>query len=275
MEKSFLLNEVVEEDQKANEDEVLDLLKSDIFKNRELINLLLVASERGWIKCIKYILSKVRFDDKNINYALCWASFAKEPKRVFDFLIKDQRFDLTFCDNEALMWALETNNKGKIQSEYIALKILNEYDIHLSNKNFEMLYDCILESKNNSYQNVVIPIFNLIEDTAVAQDYFELFVSKGYKEAVSKILEVKKGINLHAVFKETLAIEDFEMSEILSKHITPTEEELYIIIEKGYIEILQNVLKKGKIKRSILLKLFDIAIKNNNIAIVKFLNEMI
>lgn len=203
-----LFYDVINYSIKPEEKDFLEVLKKEEFSMDDIKQAIFKAAEYGFIDTLNYLLKVYDFKDDDINYALCWASFAPNSKAVFQTLINSNKFDITFDDNEALMWALKNDEEGKIQCEDIAIYMLNSEMLKLSNRNLDNIYEYILYDDTTSYENVVNLIFNMITDDNTVQHFFELLVSKSYIKGVSKICKEKRKIDYLPSLIESIEVED-------------------------------------------------------------------
>lgn len=90
--------------------------------------------------------------------------FCKNPDKVFGKIVELTNFDVSYNNNQILMYALSNDCEGQINCESIAKVILKSFDVLLSNDNVDKIYEFILQDATTSYENVVFEIYQKIDD---------------------------------------------------------------------------------------------------------------
>lgn len=173
------LENFVKFDEVVEEKDLLKILKNSELSQDEVNDIVYRASENGFVTVIDYMLKRFKLKESEIIGALCW-SCLKNSEKVFGKIVELTNFDVSYNNNQILMYALSNDCEGQINCESIAKVILKSFNVLLSNDNVDKIYDFILQDATTSYENVAFEIYQKIDDKNRAQRMFELLVSKSY-----------------------------------------------------------------------------------------------
>ena len=197
--------------------------------------------------------------------------FAKNPDKVFGKIVELTNFDVSYNNNQILMYALSNDCEGQINCESIAKVILKSFDVLLSNDNVDKIYEFILQDATTSYENVAFEIYQKIHNKNRAQRMFELLVSKSYIKVLPKILVNNPKIDVSNAILDCIEYEDTVMIEILLNYSAPSSKTLLICVKNGLKNLVYELFKKGKYGMS---ELVEILNSDDRYLMLEFLNNV-
>lgn len=267
---SELIENFCKFDEVVEEKDLLTILKNSELSQDEVHDIVYKASENGFNTVIDYMLKRFKLKESEIVEALCWSCFAKNPDKVFGKIVELTNFDVSYNNNQILMYALSNDCEGQINCESIAKVILKSFDVLLSNDNVDKIYDFILHDATTSYENVAFEIYQKIDDKGRAQRMFELLVSKSYIKVLPKILVNDPKIDVSNAILDCIEYEDTVMIKILLNYSAPSSKTLLICVKNGLKNFVYELFKKGKYGMS---ELVDALNSDDRYLMVEFLNN--
>lgn len=265
IENFFKFDEVVEEK------DLLTILKNSELSQDEVNDIVYKASENGFITVIDYMLKRFKLKESEIVEALCWSCFAKNSDKVFGKIVELTNFDVSYNNNQILMYALSNDCEGQINCESIAKVILKSFNVLLSNDNVDKIYDFILQDTTASYENVAFEIYQKIGDKNRLQRMFELFVYKSYIKVLPKIMVNNSRLDVSNAILYCIEYEDTVMIEILLNYSAPSSKTLLICVKNGLKKFVYELFKRGKYGMS---ELVDALNSDDGYLMVDFLNNV-
>lgn len=259
------LENFVKFDEVVEEKDLLKILKNSELSQDEVNDIVYKVSENGFVTVIDYMLKRFKLKESEIIEALCWSCFAKNSYKVFGKIVELTNFDVSYNNNQILMYALSNDCEGQINCESIAKAILKSFNVLLSNDNVDKIYDFILHDATTSYENVAFEIYQKIDDKGRAQRMFELLVSKSYIKVLPKILVNDPKIDVSNAILDCIQCEDTVMIEILLNCSAPSSKILITCIKNGLKNLVYELFKRGKYGMSELVDALnsDVELLNN------------